>query len=419
MQNPERVELVRRRLGLTKIGFAKALDVDRKTVQRFEAGEYDLSPNVINDLVNLSGYPKEFFEKGGFDYPNSDAVSFRSLRSLTATSRDAALAAGALAFELDDWIDARFELAVHSLPRINSPSPVDAASALRATWNIGERPIGNMINLAESHGVRVFSLSEETRHLDAYSFWRNDRPYVFLNMMKTPEHSRFDAAHELGHLLLHRHGGPSHRSAEDEANAFASAFLMPIADLMAHLPVVRGLRDLLDGKKRWRVSASALAYTLHKHGIIPESVREVYVFKHSFLSMRRIDAKSRKARAVLVRFSKSLASRRHLPSQANVLSTTHRLGMTSKPTAVSHRLTISVSKWGKIFFRAWSNTGPWYPPSAKSFSRNGKLPNRVPRARTPPSRPWILAGCTMACSNRPTVSTRMWRFLPLIFLPAS
>ena len=150
-----------------------------------------------------------------------------------------------------------------------------------------------------------------------------------------------------------------------------------------------------------------------------ESVREVYVFKHSFLSMRRIDAKSRKARAVLVRFSKSLASRRHLPSQANVLSTTHRLGMTSKPTAVSDRLTISVSKWGKIFFRAWSNTGPWYPPSAKSFFRNGNLPNKVPRTRTPPSRSWILAGCTMACTNRPTVSTRMWRFLPLIFLPAS
>ena len=165
---------------------------------------------------------------------------------------------------------------------------------------------------------------------------------------------------------------------------------------------------------RWR----AFALVMSSSSFL-ESVREVYVFKHSFLSMRRIDAKSRKARAVLVRFSKSLASRRHLPSQANVLSTTHPLGMTSKPTAVSDRLTISVSKWGKIFFRAWSNTGPWYPPSAKSFFRNGNLPNKVPRTRTPPSRSWILAGCTMACTNRPTVSTRMWRFLPLIFLPAS
>ena len=89
-----------------------------------------------------------------------------------------------------------------------------------------------------------------------------------------------------------------------------------------------------------------------------ESVRKVYAFKQSFLIIRRIDAKMRKARAVLVRFSKSLARRRHLPSQANVLSTTHLLGMTSKPIAVSDRLTISVSKWGKIFFWACSKTGP-------------------------------------------------------------
>jgi Zn-dependent peptidase ImmA (M78 family)/DNA-binding XRE family transcriptional regulator len=270
MQNPERVELVRLRLGLTKIGFAKALGVDRKTIQRVESGTHVLNSKCIETLVELSGYPMEFFEKDKFDYPDPSAVSFRSLRSLTATLRNAALAAGALAFELDDWVEGRFELPEHSLPRLNNPKPADAALALRAYWGIGERPIGNMINMLESHGVRVFSLSEETRHLDAYSFWRNDRPYVFLNTIKTPEHSRFDAAHELGHLVLHQHGGPSHRSAEHEANAFASAFLMPPADLMDRLPVVRGLRDLLEGKKRWRVSAAALAYTLHKQGIISD-----------------------------------------------------------------------------------------------------------------------------------------------------
>lgn len=270
MQNPERVELVRLRLGLTKIGFAKALGVDRKTIQRFEVGTHELNPKCIEALVELSGYPQEFFEGDKFDYPDPEAVSFRSLRSLTATSRNAALAAGALAFELDDWIDARFELPERSLPQLHNYTPGDAAIALRAYWGIGERPIGNMINMLESHGVRVFSLSEETRHLDAYSFWRNDRPYVFLNMMKTPEHNRFDGAHELGHLALHRHGGPNHRSAEDEANSFASAFLIPLADLKAHLPVVRGLNDLLEGKKRWRVSAAALAYTLHKQGVISD-----------------------------------------------------------------------------------------------------------------------------------------------------
>ncbi|MFT6582750.1 MAG: hypothetical protein ACJAU6_003196, partial [Alphaproteobacteria bacterium] len=43
-----------------------------------------------------------------------------------------------------------------------------------------------------------------------------------------------------------------------------------------------------------------------------ESVRKVHAFKQIFLIIRRIDAKRRKARAVLLWFSKSLARRRHL-----------------------------------------------------------------------------------------------------------
>jgi Zn-dependent peptidase ImmA (M78 family)/DNA-binding XRE family transcriptional regulator len=269
MQNPERVELVRRRLGLTKIGFAKILGVDRKTLQRFEDGG-EMSDAVIARLCDVSSYPKEFFEKSDFEYPNPDGVSFRSLRSLTAAARDGALAAGALAFEVDDWIKDRFDLPDHSLPRANNTSPEAAAASLRSYWGIGNRPIGNMINMLESHGVRVFSLVEETRHLDAYSFWRNERPYVFLNTLKTAEHGRFDAAHELGHLVMHRHSGSGHKSAEDEAHAFASEFLMPRADLLAHIPVVREFDDLIKAKKRWRVSVAALNYALHKLGVISD-----------------------------------------------------------------------------------------------------------------------------------------------------
>jgi Zn-dependent peptidase ImmA (M78 family) len=269
MLSSERVELVRLRLGLTKSGFAEGLGVDRKTIQRFEtSGEF--SETSLARLCQISGYPPSFFEKGAFEYPNPDGVSFRSLRSLTASARNRALAAGALAFEFDDWISARFELPEHSLPRVNNRTPEDAAAAVRSYWGIGSRPIGNMINFLESRGVRVFSLVEETRHLDAYSFWRNDKPYVFLNTLKTPEHSRFDAAHELGHLVMHRHTGSGHKSAEDEANAFASAFLMPPADLLAHIPFVRSLDDLVAGKRRWRVSVAALNYALHKTGVVSD-----------------------------------------------------------------------------------------------------------------------------------------------------
>jgi len=52
-------------------------------------------------------------------------------------------------------------------------------------------------------------------------------------------------------------------------------------------------------------------------------------------------ARRRKASAILARFSKSFARRRQRPSHPKVRSTIHRLGSTSKPLAVSERLTIS------------------------------------------------------------------------------
>lgn len=271
MLNPERVELVRMRLGLTKVGFADLLKIDRRTLSRFYASSDSPLPEAaVSTLCEVSGYPREFFALGRVEFPSSEAVSFRSQRSLTAKMRDAALAVSSLAFEFDDWITDQYDLPDNAVEATRDMSPENAAMYVRVQWGIGLRPIGNMINLLESKGVRVFSLSEETRHLDAYSFWRNERAYVFLNTLKTSERSRFDAAHELGHLVMHQHTGSSHPNAEREADAFASAFLMPRDDLLSEVLWINSLHDLVRYKKRWGVSASALAYSLHKMGRISD-----------------------------------------------------------------------------------------------------------------------------------------------------
>jgi hypothetical protein len=61
-----------------------------------------------------------------------------------------------------------------------------------------------------------------------------------------------------------------------------------------------------------------------------ESVREHHLELHSFRVMRRMEASLRKASALRLRHSQSLASLRHRPSQAKVRSTIHRLGKTTK-----------------------------------------------------------------------------------------
>jgi len=70
--NPERVDLVRRRLGLSKIELAAKLCVDRKKMQRFEAGSHELDSQTLAALTSLSGYPEQFFYKGTPELPPTD-----------------------------------------------------------------------------------------------------------------------------------------------------------------------------------------------------------------------------------------------------------------------------------------------------------------------------------------------------------
>lgn len=264
--------MARMRMGLTITGFAERLGVDRKTVNRLESGETEPSDHLVAMLTKITGYETHFFSGSTLDQPDPESVSFRSIRSVTQKRRDAAIAAGSYGFALDDWVSARFQRPPCDLPNLGLAeyTPEAAAMALRLEWGIGNRPINNMINMLESHGVRVFALAEETKDLDAYSFWRESVPYVFLNSGKSCERSRFDAAHELGHLVMHRTQGAKHQGAEHEANAFASAFLMPEADVFAHVPRITTLQQLIALKKRWRVSLAALVYRLNKLGRMPE-----------------------------------------------------------------------------------------------------------------------------------------------------
>jgi Zn-dependent peptidase ImmA (M78 family) len=73
--------------------------------------------------------------------------------------------------------------------------------------------------------------------------------------------------HELGHLVMHRHGGPAGRIAEQQADSFASAMLMPRDDVLAYAPRFISFSVLLQLKKRWIVSMAALNYRLHALGL--------------------------------------------------------------------------------------------------------------------------------------------------------
>jgi Zn-dependent peptidase ImmA (M78 family)/DNA-binding XRE family transcriptional regulator len=262
--NPSRLTLARKRKGLTKSALAEQIGVDLRSVSAYEAGEYPPRPDTLDELTAILGFERSFFYGEDLEEPRPDTASFRALSKMTAAQRDMALSQGAIALYVNAWLEEKFELPAADLPDLSHEhSPEAAAETLRRHWGIGQLSIRNMIHLLEAKGVRVFSLAVDAREVDAFSMWKETTPFVFLNGMKSSEHSRYDAAHELGHLVLHRHAAPQGREAEREADIFASAFLMPRASVIAHAPKFPTLADLVTLKSMWTTSVAALNYRLH------------------------------------------------------------------------------------------------------------------------------------------------------------
>lgn len=267
MFNPTRLKIARQRAGLTKKELAERIGVDPRAVSGFEAGQYTPTEEKVDRIARATGFPRAFLVADDIEILAPEGVSFRSMTKMTAKQRDAAVAAGSIAFALSDWVDSEFDLPDVDIPAFANVSPDVAADSLRQHWGLGERPIKNMVHLLESKGIRVFSLAENCKEVDAYSVWRGRRPFVFLNTGKSGERRRFDAAHELAHLVLHRHAAPNGTEAEKEAHAFASAFLMPKASMKA-IGRVSNIDLIFEQKRKWIVSASAMTVRLHDLGML-------------------------------------------------------------------------------------------------------------------------------------------------------
>jgi Zn-dependent peptidase ImmA (M78 family)/DNA-binding XRE family transcriptional regulator len=265
MLTPSRLRLARKRRGLTIILLASRARLDRKSIYKYEVGRAVPSEETLEKLARELNFPREFFVGDDMDEPSLDSGSFRSMSKMTAPQRDMALSQAAFGIHLGKWLSSKFDLPKADIPdRSREPNPEAAAESVRRAWGLGSLSIRNMIHLLESRGARVFSLALDAREVDAFSMWHGPTPYIFLNTNKTSEHSRFDAAHELGHLVLHKHGPPNGIEAERQANCFASAFLMPRGSVIAHAPRFPSYDGLVKLKEIWATSVAAVAYRLHE-----------------------------------------------------------------------------------------------------------------------------------------------------------
>lgn len=287
---PANLTFARKRAGLTVTRLATLVELSPSTITKYEAGSHPPAPETIDRLADELGVLPSFLTANPVDDLEPGVVSFRALTRTSARQRDSALASGVLATQLNTWLEERLSLPAPDVPKYERGAldPEGSANRLRAEWSLGYARIRNMVHLLEAHGVRVFSLPEHLADVDAYSFWWKETPYALLNTRKTYERGRFDAAHELGHLVMHADiDTPRGRDREHEANRFAAAFLMPEEDVLSSGLRNAGVEQVLASKEQWGVAAMALAHRLHDLGVTSDWTYTTTCRRLSELGYRR------------------------------------------------------------------------------------------------------------------------------------
>lgn len=309
MRTTHPVTLARAYSGVTQTELGKLLGKSQTFIARLEAYEFETEP-LVRELVKAFAekgtvFPSRFFDYQSFLVPQS-AVTYRKRSNCPAIVRDKATFYSEVVPTLVSPLIASFV----RYPQVDVPSiPIDwgiaesnarsvgaeAARALRTHWSIGWGPISDVIKLVESRGVRVFYVRERSDHLDGFAFWSQDTPYIFLNSLQDdPARVRFDLAHELGHLVMHRElemDVKSLRKSNDQietmAHGFAAEFLAPWDTLKDEVPPIPNIDSLARLRRRWRMSMQAIVKQMHANGYLSDSAYTNAFRKFSSLGYRR------------------------------------------------------------------------------------------------------------------------------------
>lgn len=267
---------------MTKKDLAERVGVSPAAITQYEAGKNTPSPATRSRLALACGVAPAYFacvpERRRPDF--STRSFFRSLRSTSQRERDRADALAEHVLDLVQVLEAGVHLPEIDVPQIpvttGSRAEIEAIAAeVRRHWDIPPGPIANTVRLVEAHGIVVARLMSQGRRLDAFSRWFGERPLIVLWADKSDKaRSRFDAAHELGHLVMHTDAEPLAVEQERQANMFASALLMPLPDvapdLITRTPTARDWPEVLDRRTHWGVSAKALLYRSREAGALSE-----------------------------------------------------------------------------------------------------------------------------------------------------
>lgn len=258
--NYELLETARQLRQLTQKEVASKIGISQASLSKAERGMQELPYETMVNLSQFYDFPINFFFNGNSITPTGH-LYYRKKLTISEKVIDSFTAKIQIIKMIVDELMKSIELPEYTINSYDPSdySPKEIADRIRYELKIPRGPIPNIIKLLEDNGVIIIKIDFGTDKIDGLTtITASNRKVMFINNQMPNDRIRFSVAHELGHLVMHISKTPqSIDTVEDEADSFASQFLLPESELSPFLKNIN-LSTLAQLKRRWRVSMRAL-----------------------------------------------------------------------------------------------------------------------------------------------------------------
>lgn len=275
--NGERLKLARIYRNMTASELAEKIGVSRQAVLQYEKNESNPKLETEFTIITTLHFPRDFFYMDNLSNIPINNTFFRALSSTKKIDLQTQEEKTRFIVYIYEFLNNYFNYPELDLPEIDIDIDLnkkenieDIAIKVRNYWGLGNQPVENMVNLLENKGVIVSTLNVGKKTIDAFTQVHrinNKEKYcvVLSNDKQSVARRNFDAAHELGHIILHRNiekleelSSEEQKKLEDQANSFAAAFLLPKNEFFNELKDPLNLEFYKELKKKWKVSIAAM-----------------------------------------------------------------------------------------------------------------------------------------------------------------
>ncbi|MBO3311650.1 helix-turn-helix domain-containing protein [Clostridium perfringens] len=289
--NGERIKQARIYRGLSQAQLADKLNVTKQAISKYETNKMNLNISTIALLPKALGFPLSFFNNHKKINSNNDIVFFRTKDIPKKTQAQLREKINVMENEVIEYFENYIEFPSLNIPdfsdllldetcNYNREKIIEVCKRLRECWGIENEPIDNLMYILQVNGFIINKQYIDQNKTDGFSKNLNDKAIIFVSANKeSAVRTRFDLAHELGHLVLHRNiefEELGEKSIEMDADFFASEFLYPRDEFIKEIqnsPLNFELFIRL--KEKWKISIQAIIRKCKDFNLISE---EKYIY---------------------------------------------------------------------------------------------------------------------------------------------